>query len=147
MLVVISEAIRVLLILNIIVLPLLSIINDNNNLVLFLLPNLMTLKKDEKFNQWLAGYIDGDGYFSYSKKGYVSLEITTQIRDKRTLYLIKQKFGGSIKVKSGTTHLRYRLHHKNGLLNLIHCINGEIRNPIRLLQFGRLCHKYNIELI
>jgi hypothetical protein len=79
---------------------------------------------DIKFNQWLAGYIDGDGYFSYNKKGFVSLEITTQIRDKRTLYIIKQKFGGSIKIKSGTTHLRYRLHHKEGLINLIHAVNG-----------------------
>lgn len=103
--------------------------------------------KDKKFNEWLAGYIDGDGYFSYSKKGYVSLEITTQIRDKRTLYLIKQQYGGSIKVKSGTTHLRYRLHDKKGLLHLINNINGELRNPIRLLQFKRLCEKYNIELI
>jgi hypothetical protein len=29
-----------------------------------------------------------------SKKGYASLEIVTQLRDKKCLYLIKQKFGG-----------------------------------------------------
>ena len=50
---------------------------------------ILRSKKNNKFNEWLAGYIDGDGYFSYSKKGYVSLEITTQLRDKKTLYYIK----------------------------------------------------------
>jgi hypothetical protein len=46
------------------------------------------------FNQWLAGLIDGDGCFLLSKKGYASLEIVMEIRDKHCLYLIKQKFGG-----------------------------------------------------
>jgi len=32
------------------------------------------------FNQWLAG--DGDGCFLLSKKGYASLEIVMEIRDK-----------------------------------------------------------------
>lgn len=51
--------------------------------------NLNTMKKkknrsiDNRFNQWLAGFIDGDGYFAYSKKGYVALEITCELRDKR----------------------------------------------------------------
>jgi hypothetical protein len=99
------------------------------------------------FNQWLAGLIDADGYFSYSKKGYVSFEITVELRDKRVLYLIKQKYGGSIKMKSGQNFIRYRLHHKEGLLKLIHDINGEIRNPIRILQFLRLCNKYSCNFI
>ena len=136
MLVGISEAIRVLLIDNLEN----FLINSSSSLII-------NKNIDIKFNQWLAGYIDGEGYFSYSKKGYVSLEITTQIRDKRTLYIIKQKFGGSIKIKSGTTHLRYRLHHKEGLINLIHAVNGEISNPIRILQFKILCEKYNIVFI
>lgn len=137
MLVVISEAIRVLLI------DSLSYESESIYQTLLVggfLPNI-------KFNQWQAGYIDGDGYFSYSKKGYVSLEITTHLRDKKALYVIKQQFGGSIKIKSGKTHIRYRLHHKEGLLKLINSVNGELRNPIRLLQFKRLCDKYNIELI
>jgi hypothetical protein len=33
----------------------------------------------------LAGIIDGDGCFQVSKKGYASLEIVTQLRDKRIL--------------------------------------------------------------
>jgi len=99
------------------------------------------------FNQWLAGLIDGDGCFQLSKKGYASLEIVMETRDKHCLYLIKQKFGGSVKLRSGVNWLRYRLHHKKGLLDLINSINGEIRNPIRLLQLKKICDKYNITLI
>jgi hypothetical protein len=43
------------------------------------------------FNQCLAGLIDGDDCFLLSKKGYASLEIVMEIRDKHCLYLIKQK--------------------------------------------------------
>ena len=99
------------------------------------------------FNQWLAGLIDGDGCFQLSKKGYASLEIVMEIKDKSCLYLIKQKFGGSIKSRSGINWLRYRLHHKKGLLELINAVNGEIRNPIRLLQLSKICEKYNIPVI
>jgi hypothetical protein len=59
-----------------------------------------------------------------------SLEIVTQLRDKKCLYLIKQKFGGSVKLYSGDNYLRYRLHHKEGLLNLINKVNGLLQNPI-----------------
>jgi hypothetical protein len=99
------------------------------------------------FNQWLAGLIDGDGCFLLSKLGYASLEITMDTRDKHCLYLIKQKFGGAIKLRSGVKAIRYRLHHKEGILNLIKAINGEIRNPVRLLQLNKICEKYNISLI
>ena len=39
-----------------------------------------------KFNEWLAGLIDGDGCFQLSKKGYASLEITMELRDKHCLF-------------------------------------------------------------
>jgi hypothetical protein len=68
------------------------------------------------------------------------------IRDKHCLYIIKQKFGGSIKLKSGFKWLRYRLHHKEGILKIIESINGLIRNPDRILQLGKLCEKYNVIL-
>jgi len=102
--------------------------------------------EDERFYEWLAGVIDGDGCFLLSKKGYASLEITTQLRDKKMLYLIKQNFGGSVKLYSGDNYLRYRLHHKKGLISLIDKINGLLQNPTRILQLGRICIIYNIEL-
>jgi hypothetical protein len=103
-------------------------------------------KENGKFFEWLAGIIDGDGCFLVSKKGYCSLEIVTQLRDRKILYLIKQKFGGSVKLVSGNNFLRYRLHHKAGLLNLIYAVNGLLRNPIRILQLGKICSIYGVEL-
>jgi hypothetical protein len=101
---------------------------------------------NNKFNEWLAGLIDGDGCFQLSKKGYASLEITMALRDRACLFQIKDKFGGSVKVKQGQNWLRYRLHHKNGLLSLINSVNGLIRNPIRLIQLGNICTKYSLPL-
>lgn len=103
--------------------------------------------EDTKFNQWLAGLIDGDGCFQLSKKGYASLEIVGHIRDKNCLYQIKQKFGGAVKLRTNLNHLRFRLHHKQGMLDIINAVNGEIRNPIRLLQLSKICDKYNIPVV
>jgi len=83
----------------------------------------------------------------YPKKGYASLEIVAHIRDKNCLYQIKQKFGGSIKLRTNLNHLRFRMHHKKGMLDIIQAVNGEIRNPIRLLQLSKICEKYNIPLL
>lgn len=101
-----------------------------------------------KFNEWLAGLIDGDGCFNLSKKDYASLEITLDVRDKSCLFEIKDKFGGSIKLgrKPDQKWLRYRLHDKKGLLALIKAVNGLLRNPTRLLQLGRICDKYGLIL-
>ena len=112
--------------------PKLKSINGNND--------------DSKFNEWLAGLIDGDGCFLLNKKGYASLEITMEIRDKRCLYMIKDKFGGSIKLFRNNC-LRYRLHHKTGLLNLINAVNGLIRNPIRLIQLAKIGDVYSLNII
>jgi hypothetical protein len=103
--------------------------------------------EDIKWSQWLAGLIDGDGSFLLSKKGYASLEITMDIRDEHALQIVKNVYGGSIKLRSGAKALRYRLHHKSGLLKLINDVNGHIRNSHRLVQLNKICHKYEIVLI
>lgn len=120
-------------------------------LLLIILPGqekkkMKLTNKTIKFNEWLAGLIDGDGCFQLSKKGFASLEITLSARDKNCLYQIKDNFGGSIKEKQGNKYLRYRLHNKKGLLKLVNAINGLIRNPNRLLQLSRLATKYNIDI-
>ena len=102
--------------------------------------------KDLSFNQWLAGLIDGDGYFILTKKGYTSCEITMDARDKKALNEIKHKYGGTIKSISNANGVRYKLRHKKGLILLINDVNGLIRNPARLLQMNKLCVKYNIKL-
>ena len=109
--------------------------------------NLNNSDKDLKFKQWLAGLIDGDGCFLLSKKGYASLEITMDIRDERALQAVKNVYGGSIKLRSNANAMRYRLHNKEGLLNLINDVNGLIRNPVRLIQLNNICIKYGIALI
>lgn len=109
-------------------------INHNNNISI-------------NWKEWLAGIIDGDGSFLLSKKGYASLEIIMDIRDEHALQIIKNVYGGSIKLRSGTNALRYRLHHKSGFINLIKDVNGLIRNSHRLIQLNKICYKYDFTLI
>ena len=100
-----------------------------------------------KFKQWLAGLIDGDGSFLLTKLGYASLEITMDIRDEHALQIVKNVYGGSIKLRSGAKAIRYRLHNKAGLLVLINNVNGHIRNSNRLVQLNKICDKYELKLI
>jgi LAGLIDADG endonuclease len=69
------------------------------------------------------------------------------IRDEHALQIVKNVYGGSIKLRSGAKALRYRLHHKSGLLKLIKDVNGHIRNSNRLVQLNKICHKYEIDVI
>jgi len=105
-----------------------------------------SIDSKQNFNEWLAGLIDGDGSFLLSKKGYASLEITMDIRDEHALQIIKNVYGGSIKLRAGANALRYRLHHKLGLLAIINDVNGYIRNSHRLVQLSKICDKYELKL-
>ena len=102
---------------------------------------------DIKFNQWLAGLIDGNGSFNISKQGNINCEIIMVLKDEKVLYLIKQRFGGSIKLRSGYNTIRYRLQHKEGIIKLINAINGNIRNSKRLSQLHKVCNYLNIPLM
>ena len=99
--------------------PDLSLLKSTNNKYCLMLSRKMstTIKNLDKsnntkdlkylaFKEWLAGLIDGDGSFLLSKKGYASLEITMDIRDEHPLQLIKNVYGGSIKLRSGANALR-----------------------------------------
>jgi hypothetical protein len=100
--------------------------------------------KSSIFKEWLAGLIDGDGSFQLSKKGYGSLEITMDLKDEHTLQIIKNKYGGSIKLRSGANAVRYRLHNKVGLLKLINDVNGLIRHSNRIIQLNKICVQYGV---
>ena len=102
--------------------------------------------KDKSWNEWLAGLIDGDGSFLVSKLGYCSCEITISIQDEHALTIIKQKLGGSIKLRSGTRALRYRLHNKAGMIDLVNRINGNIRHTSRLKQLESICLSLKIPI-
>ena len=103
--------------------------------------------QSKKWNQWLAGLIDGVGSLFMDKKGYVSLEITMDLRDEHALYIVKNVYGGSVKLVSGINALRYRLRHKQGFIALVTDVNGEIRNSYRLMQLNKICLKYGITII
>ncbi len=120
--------------------------NSNIKYPLFYNRNMFTNVNDTAFKQWLAGLIDGDGYFLLSKNGYNSCEITMDARDKKVLYLIQHIYGGSVKQISNALAFKYKLRNKLGLIALINDINGYVRNPTRLLQMNKLCVKFNIQL-
>ena len=101
----------------------------------------------KSFCEWLAGVIDGDGCLQVSKQGYTSLEITMGLEDLALLRYIQDKLGGNIKMRSGAKAYRYRLHNREGMQTLIHCINGYIRHSSRLLQLHRVCQQLNIPVL
>jgi len=103
--------------------------------------------KETRFNQWLAGLIDGDGSLQVSKAGYSSCEITVALADERMLRIIQNKLGGSIKPRSGVQAIRWRLHNRSGMLELINRINGYIRHSGRLVQLNRVCALLSVKLL
>ena len=107
-------------------------------------PLTSIISKEKRWNEWLAGLIDGDGSLLVSKEGYPSCEITMGIEDEHALLQVKQKLGGSLKLRSGAKALRYRLHNKKGMIELINRINGNIRYENRLEQLKRVCETLNI---
>jgi hypothetical protein len=108
------------------------------------LTNINSTSDFQSFYEWLAGLIDGDGFFYISKKGYASLEIVTESRDINCLNVIKEHFGGNIRKMSNVDCFRYVLSDKKGLENLILSINGLLRNPKRLEQVNKICNLYGI---
>ena len=99
------------------------------------------------FNQWLAGLIDGDGSLLVNKSGYTSCEITVALADERLLKIIQNKLGGSIKARSGVKAMRWRLHNRNGMIDLVNRINGYIRHSNRLTQLYRVCTVLNLKIV
>ena len=106
---------------------------------------------DESWNEWLAGLIDGS--LLLSKSGYPSCEITMSLQDEHALAIIKQKLGGSIKLRSAAKALRYRLPairsmaDKKGMIELINRINGKVRHTSRVKQLESICCNLNIRII
>ena len=121
---------------------------DNYNKGLSQRRTLLEFNEEENlFNEWLGGLIDGDGSLLINKQGYISCEITMSLNDEYTLRYVQNKLGGSVKLRSGAKALRYRLHNKEGVIDLINRINGKIRHSARLKQLNLLCTKLNIQLI
>ena len=103
-------------------------------------------KKEKKFNEWLAGLIDGDGSLGITQGKYTNCEITVGIEDEKMLVQIQDKLGGSVKLRSGSNSIRYRLQNKKGMINLINRVNGNIRNSKRLVQLNKVCLLLGLEV-
>lgn len=77
----------------------------------------------------------------------MELSVVMEPRDIACLYKLKQRYGGSVKATSHAKAIRFRLHHKAGILQVINDINGLIQNPVRLIQFRKICTIYNVEVL
>jgi len=100
----------------------------------------------EKWNQWLAGIIDGDGYFYIDKKKTARFELTVGLSDEHVLQQIKNYYPGSLKLRAGAKAIRLRISQKQVLKDLLIAINGKIRYPKRLKQFELLCDHFELEM-
>ena len=97
------------------------------------------------FSHWLAGLIDGDGSLLVSKKGYTSCEITVAERERGILETIKSRLGGSIKPRTGARALRWRMHNRRGMYQLIELINGRLCLPEKEEQLKKVCHVLQLQ--
>lgn len=112
--------------------------------------NFNTYKQDtEKWNEWFAGVTDGDGCFYINmKEKSISYEITTHVTDARALYDIKNKLkGGSVRLRSGSQSIRYRVKASNIIIDIINRLNGRLYNQARVAQFEECCKLLKILVI
>lgn len=102
--------------------------------------------ENEKWNEWFAGLIDGDGCFCINKKHKsVSFELTTHITDIRVVNEIKKKLkAGSIKKRSNSESVRYRVKAKKTIIDILNRVNGKLFNPARVPQFLAACELHEI---
>lgn len=103
--------------------------------------------RDPFFFEWLAGVIDGNGHFCFLGKEFSKFNLVMDIRDKKALYDIKHKLGGSIRRISNGNALKYELIHQKGLIDLLKGVNGLIRNPTRMLEMNKFCKMYEIDYL
>ncbi len=104
----------------------------------------MTNYKTKLNYYWLAGLIDGDGYFYLSKANYGCFELTVASGDRHMLEDIRKEFNGRIKPRAGTASVRLRVHNKVGLLGLLHAVNGRLQNSVRQKQFETVALAYGV---
>lgn len=118
------------------------IIHQTNNVLV----NLPYYQNDHIFNEWLAGIIDGDGHFRVDTNTSPILIIELSGKNMTLLSLIQSKIGGNINPTSrNKVSLRFTLSKRADFINLIHRVNGHIRNSIRLIQFNKICSYYEIQ--
>ena len=99
---------------------------------------LQDTKKMSKFSYYLAGLIEGDGTIIVPKtersiKGklnYPSIQIIFHLKDLPLALLIHKTLGhGSILRKKGVNAYIFTINNTEGLILIVHLINGKLRTP------------------
>ena len=104
---------------------------ENINNISIHVPTHLKPLNDTQFGHYLAGLIDGDGYFSSKQQ----LVIVFSLRDVQLAYYIKEMigFGHVKKVKDKNAYL-YIISNKDGILKSINLINGKLRTNNKFKQ-------------
>ena len=93
--------------------------------------------KDDEFGYYLAGLIEGDGYF-----GDHRFEIAFHKEDIYLAYFIKKQIGyGSVLNLKNKNSVRYVLKHSEGLKRIINLVNGKFLSNYKIDQL--LKHNYD----
>jgi hypothetical protein len=121
------------------------IFNENIKLISEHVPKYLKPQNDDHFGHYLAGLIDGDGYFS----NQLQLIIVFDILSVSLAYYLKKRIGyGNVrKVKNKNAYILIIASFK-GIKKVIDLINGKIRNRNKLDQINNniLTHKNFVNL-
>jgi hypothetical protein len=94
---------------------------------------------DEEFSYYLAGLIEGNGYF-----GDHRFEIAFNEKDAFLAYFIKKQIGyGSVLKLKNKHSVRYVLRHPEGLKRVLNLVNGKFLTNNKINQL--LNHKYDLK--
>lgn len=100
---------------------------------------------EEDFGYYLAGLIEGDGYFGDSR-----FEIAFHMDDISSAYYIKKRIGyGSVLFLRNKNSVRYVLRHSLGLKKVLCLINGKLLGQDKIDQIikHQYSEKYNISIL
>jgi len=100
-------------------------------------------------SEWLAGIIDGGGFFEFDKleDKYVllSIKIFVILRDVKILHQVKKLVKGGIVKKHTKKTMCYIASNKNHLVFILNTINRHIR--IKSVDFKKACSFFNIHYL
>ncbi len=86
---------------------------------------------DDQLGHYLAGLIDGDGYFSKIPQ----LVIVFSYSDAYLAYFLKEKLGfGSVKKVKNKNAFLFVISNKDGIIRILNLINGKLRTEHRFNQ-------------
>jgi len=107
--------------------------------------DIINVESDNNFSFWLSGLIDGDGSLLVNKNKALTCEITVQARDIEVLFLIKERYQGSVLKRSNVNAYRWRVSKKINIVRLYNDINGKLISDGKQIQLVNVGKALNIE--